>query len=188
MKTAPTVSAAIVAKSIEKESKPLIRLASIDILTQEDFDRAAEALSNLKQLSKKAKAEEATIVDPIRQAIKATQAHFKPFIDLVAKIEAQTKESMTAFLVKQKGRVAQLEEDFDTGKIKKVSTLVRKQNELQVSSEHAQVKRIWQLRIVDENKIPREYLVVDETKVREALKDGKKVPGCVWEQVDSIAI
>ncbi|MGE9196003.1 siphovirus Gp157 family protein, partial [Escherichia coli] len=39
------------------------------------------------------------------------------------------------------------------------------------------------LKIVDESKIPRKYLVIDKTAVKDDLKNGIDVPGAVLETV-----
>lgn len=89
----------------------------------------------------------------------------------------------------QEKAVEKLAEQFSTGEIKKVSTLVRKQNELlDTSSDFAQVRKVWKLTIVNEKLIPAKYLIPDDVAIKAAFKAGLKVPGCKWEQETNIAI
>lgn len=188
-KGATNTSAVVVLKSIEREAAPIIKqLSKVTIIDNVTFDKAARYISDLKQLARKAQAEELTITAPLNAALKATKAHFRPFFDALAALETQTKLDMADFLKSRQIEQDKLEAAFKLGQIKRVSTAVRKQAELVVTSEHAQLRKIWQLTIVDATKIPRAYLVPDEVMIKEALKAGKSVPGCKMKQVDSIAI
>lgn len=188
-KTATYVSAAVVMAAIEKKATPLFkRLADAAISSSKDFDKLAADLSELKELSKLADAEQKTITNPLNEALKATRAHFKPFIDRVAEVEGLKKIEMRHFLLNQAKASKALEAKLESGEIKKVSTLVRKQAELAITTSHAQVRRVWTLTIVDAKKIPREFLVPDEQCIREAFKAGRDVAGCKWEQIETVAI
>ena len=183
------VSTAVVIASLEKQAAPSIRrVTDLKIKTKGDFELAATLVKQLKGYSALAKQEEDTMVNPAKATIKAIQAHFKPFQNKVAEIEMEVKAKMSEFLVEQKKLSAKAEQDFEDGKIKKISTIVAKQAELRVDNGTAQVRKVWTLFIDNESKIPREYLEPATDLIRSALKDGKTVPGCRWEQVDSIAI
>jgi hypothetical protein len=81
-----------------------------------------------------------------------------------------------------------VKEDFADGKIKKVSTFTEKSAALQISNGAAKIKQVYKLFIDDEKKIPREYLVPDESAIITAMKEGKKVAGCTYKKVKSISI
>jgi FKBP-type peptidyl-prolyl cis-trans isomerase 2 len=44
------------------------------------------------------------------------------------------------------------------------------------------------VKIVDENKIPREFLVPDMVAIKEAMSQGKKVAGCEWDTKQTITV
>lgn len=183
------VSTAVVVASLEKQAVPIFRrVLNLSIKTKEDFEQAAESIKFLKMLAAEAERQEKEIIGPLKDVIKKTQALFKPFQTRVAETEWTTKLAMSVFLEGQKKLAAKLEEDFSNGKIKKVSTVVAKQNELRVENGTAQVRKVWALFIDDVNEIPRKFLTPDETAIREAFKNGEVVTGCRWEQVEKIAI
>lgn len=57
------------------------------------------------------------------------------------------------------------------------------------SSENATVRMVWVFDVEDANSIPREYLILDEKKVREAIRDGsREIPGLKIYQKPQVAI
>lgn len=182
-------NAQVVLKSIEKTSQPLLRKAvDLDIKTKEDYELAGKLISQLKDMAKQAKAEERKITDPLNEALTATRKHFKPFFTAVESTEAEIKERMLAFLSKQEEKANKLGKQLEDGKIKKLSTYASKVNDLHVSNEHASVRNVKVVEIVKESTIPREYLVPDLNKIKAALVEGKKVPGCILTTKQTIAI
>lgn len=185
-----STSMMVVADSIKKKASPLIKqVENCVIKTKEAYDKAAKIIAQLKEYSKEAERQEKTLTEPAKSIIKSAQEIFEPFRTQVQELEGAVKIRMLEFQNIQEKKSAQLLEDFESGKVKKLSTVVTKQNELlNTSSENAQLRKVWTLTIVDQDSIPREYLVPDETLIRHHLKLGKKIKGCKWEQVNTIAI
>lgn len=53
----------------------------------------------------------------------------------------------------------------------------------------ATTKTVWDFQIVDESQIPREYMVVDEKKIRAVVKAGvREIPGVKIYQTEQLAI
>lgn len=191
VKTLPaSTSMMVVADSIKKKASPLIKqIEDCKIKTKDAYDKAAKIIAQLKEYSKEAERQEKTLTEPAKSIIKSAQEIFKPFRNQVQALEGAVKIRMLEFQNAQEKKAQKLVESFERGDIKKLSTVVTKQNELlNTSSENAQLRKVWQLTIVKESAIPREYLVPDEAAIRAAFKDGKKVAGCKWEQVNQIAI
>jgi len=185
-----STSMMVVAESIKRKAQPLIKKVENSVIrTKEDYDKEAQIIAQLKDYSKEAERQERTLTEPAKSIIKSAQEIFKPFRTLVQTLEGRSKIKMLTFQNKQEEKSQKLLQDFESGKVKKLSTVVTKQNELlNTSSENAQLQKVWTLTIVDEALIPRKYLVPDETAIRLACKEGKKVAGCKWEQINQIAI
>lgn len=183
------MNALIVAQALIKESQPMMKkVSNLAIKTNVDYEQAAVLVKGLKEIAKKAKTEEEKITKPLTESLNAAKAHFKPFHDQVKAIEIDTKAKMIAYLDAKEKEEQKLLDKFEAGEIKRVSTLTKKQGELRVESSTAVTRIVDTLVIEDEKAIPREYLIPDETKIKEALKAGKKVRGCKLEKVKQLAI
>lgn len=179
----------VILKSLEKEAKsPMKKISSLEITTQDDFDLAGKLLKSVKVVAKQAKEREDEFIVPLNKLIKDVRTLFKPFRDSVDQLEADTKLKMSVFLESQKAKALQLQQDFEDGKIKRVSTVVAKKHALEVSSNYSQIRKVWTAIEVDASKTPKEFMIPDVAKIKEALKSGRSVPGWKWEQVDNIAI
>lgn len=186
----PSPSALVVIAALQKQADPWRKkVEALPIKTKDEYDTAALLLSNLKQLGKQAKIEEDGMTTGIKQSLKAITAHFQPFYIGIEATEKRTKERMVNFLDGQEAKVVKLHSDFNAGKIKRVGTVVAKENDLQnVSNEDASVRKIKTLDIFDAKKIPREYMVPDEVAIKRAFQAGRVVPGCKMVLTKSIAI
>lgn len=182
----------VVIASIEKKAGPILKkLDSIDeIKSQEDFDRAALLVKNLKELDDLAVEEEKKITSPLNQALTAAREHFKPFHVLVKGKDDSIKLMMSVWYEAQKNKLAKLAEDFNGGKIKKIETFARKEKELRVSGSKATatIRKVWTAEITNEEAIPREFLVPDMKKIEAHLRAGSKVPGVKWYQKEQFSI
>lgn len=188
------VKVAIVGNSVleelKKNASPLVKkLTDVRISTKSEYELVAKHAAQLKAYTKEAKELQAGIIDPQNLAIKNTKALFRPSLELWEHMELMAKNAMLLYLSESETKAKAIEAKFDKGDIKKVSTVTAKTSELRdTKSANSSVRKIWTLKILDEKKIPREFLVPDEVAIKTALNAGKKVPGCIMEQVNTIAI
>lgn len=172
--------------TLKKKSGPLFKIVqSATIRTKEDQTKMVKALAKLKEYKEEAESERANFVDPANAIIAQAKSLFKPFLDDVAEANALGKQKILAFVNKRLLQAENVSSDFEAGKIKSVSTAVTRKAELE---DNSNTRKVWKLKITAPNKIPRRYLVPDETAIRDALKKGKKVPGCKLGQETTIAI
>lgn len=177
---------AIILKAFEKEAAPLVRkLGTLEIKTKEDYERAAVLMKELKSIGKKAKDRlNVDFVIPAKTISDNAKNLFQPFLALVVEWEVTVKEGMRKYLDKSKDVKAGLDARYESGSLG-VEKYLDKVDAVEVDSN---VRRIFRAVATDVDATPREYLVPDEPKIREALKNGKKVKGWVWEQQETIAI
>lgn len=187
------VSTAVIISDLEKEAKPTFnKLAKITaIKTQEDFEQAGEHLKFLKSLAAKAVEQENKLTEGLKLSLIRIRGHFKPFQAMVASTETSYKLLMSVYLVESKKKLAAIDEKFSEGSMK-VSTYAKKVAEVVAPSSKsgAQVRRVWTAVVVDEKKIPREFMVPDMSAITAAFKENpdKKIAGVEWKQVENIAI
>jgi len=185
-----TVSTAVVITSIEKSANPFFnKLEKLIIDSPEQYAKAGEWLKKIKEYKKDAEGKEGAIINPIKTSIKNTQALFRPFYERVADIEATTKAAMLEFVQEQDKKKAQLQSDFESGKVKRVSTYIGKVHELEIPADkNSQVRKVKRLVIEDAKKIPRELMLPNETLIKKLLLEGKSVPGCKMVEDKTIAV
>ena len=180
------VDASIVMQALEKQATPAIKkVNSLVVNDHESYTQAGELMKGIKEIAKIAKEREDQFTVPLNKLLTDIRSLFKPFRDNVKMVEQDTKDKMLKYLESTKKEVKKLEEKFDSGEIKKVSTLVSKTAALQIGSN---VRKVWEAVPVNVEQTPREYLVPDEAKIKDALKSGKTVKGWKWEQVEHIII
>lgn len=175
---------------LSKKATPIIRkLNMLEVKTKEDYDLAAKSIYTIKEYRDEAAVLQKGFLDPANTIIKNTRALFKPFLDLIDESERATKERMVVYLEKQEATAAKLMDSLESGKIKKLSTVVSKQNELlDNANDFSSVRKVKVLVIKNAKLIPLQYMVPDEAAIKKALLDGEKVPGCILEVKKSIAI
>lgn len=182
------VSAAVVAKSVVAESKGVVaRLRKLEIVDERSYDLAGEKLQELREWDRIAEEKENSIIIPLNKAVKEVRALFAPFRETVKGLIAEKKSEMLLYLGKVKSKQKKLDKQFDDGKIgtRAYVTGTGKNN---FAPSSTGLRKIWTAIPVDVKKTPREYLEPNITKIREALKDGKKVAGWKYEQVDNITL
>lgn len=183
------MDAAIVLKSLEDEVAPLLKqLTKIAVEDVESYNIKSAKTDALKQLGKAVEAKEKSLTDPLTKVIKDIRSLFAPFRNMVQAAENSAKTEMLQFVEKTERAKAKVLADLENGKIAKLATAVRKTEALEIKSDTSQIRKVWTLEIIDVGDIPREYLIPDEAKIKEAFKAGKKVTGCKWEQKNTIAI
>lgn len=181
-----SISNQVVLAALKKKAGPTIsKLKKITkISSQKEFNEAAEQMKFVKKIGKEATAEKKSMLLGIKQTEAKIRAFFAPFEKDIVDLENDIKEHMSKFLEAQKKVVKQINQSFSSGKIAKISTYNNKIAATKVKG----VRELKDLVIKDINKIPRDYMVPDEGKIKEALLAGEKVPGCELGTKQSIAI
>jgi hypothetical protein len=167
------------------------------IADDETLRVAVTLLSNANKLADRAKEEKEKVTAPLNEALKAERARWKPLEDACANIVATLKSKILTYNAHQEAerakKEAQLLARAEKGTMK-VETVVNKLAALpdtsasvQTAMGAVQYRTVKKLSITDINLIPREYLVVDEVKVKEALKAGVVVPGAIIIEEKTIA-
>lgn len=168
---------------------------TITIINQDTLALAVEQLSKLNKTLDRVEEEEAKVIAPMKEAMKAEQARWLPLKSLLKPAIADLRAKMGAYQTEQAAK-AQKEKDAiakkaATGRLSMTTALKRQAEittpEASVVSTAGMVKFRKVERLVIENPalLPREYLIPDEKAIKDALKGKKQVPGArlVQEQV-----
>jgi DNA-binding protein H-NS len=177
-----------IVKAFQKQALPISKqISSLRIDSQHDYELAEELLSKLKTMSKKAVKERKSMTGPLKQVIKKIEKHFKPFIDSIALIEKDTKAKMIEFIKENKREAKQIEVKFESGEMKPAK-YVQSIKKLEVATTLSTIRTIQKVKIMVRSKIPARYMEPNLKMIEDALKAGRKVPGCKLVEEPNIAI
>lgn len=184
-KSKDVTSTVVVVTALRKKAKPILNKLPDVITTKAEYELAAANMKVVKSFAKEAEETKKQLIDPLNDVIKGIKELFAPFEQEVKGAETTLKLQMSIFLEDTKKKLKQIENDLDSGKIKKVTTAISKQNAITINSG---IRKVWKAIPVDVAETPREYLMPDEKAIAAALKDGKSVRGWLWKKVDQIVI
>lgn len=184
------VSTAIVVSSFEKRAKPTLK--KINAFNKIDGTPSYAALvahvHNLKEIDKEATEKQDSILGPLKIATDNTKSLFQPFFEKLEQAKDHAKSLMLKYEEGKEVKLAELNDKFRSGKVKKASTFAEKQSKIVEKVSGVSVRQLPELQIKNPGKIPKKYLVPDTKKIMEDLKKGKSIPGCVLKYKKSIAI
>lgn len=174
-------------------SSVAMEVKSLTIKNPDDMKTAVDMLSQLNKYGDSVKAKKELLTKPLNLALKNARSMFAPIEDLFEGAVETLREKMSAY---QTAKV--LQENIEKAKIAarvgegkgkfKIETAVQKIAEVEVAEKEVateeglvQFREVKFVKIMDETLIPREYLLIDEKKILEALKEGKSVLGAVLD-------
>lgn len=165
----------------EREANKLV------IKTDSDMEQAVKILSATNQTSDRVTAEKEKITKPLNEALKAERARWKPIEDACANAVATIKSKMMAYQktieAANAAKEAKIMARVDKGTLKtetavaKLEALPDAKASVTTDAGMVQWRTVQKLVIDDLNAIPREYMDVNEVRVKAALKAGKVVAG-----------
>ncbi len=182
----------------EKEIDPIASEAEVLIIaTQEDMAGAVTLLSNLNRSLDKITEEKEKVTKPLNEALKAERGRWKPFETKLESAISTIRSKMSSYQT-ESARLAKIEEEKIAARIapgkgnlsmetatKKIDEIERADKSVATDAGLVKFRTDKKLKITDALIIPREYLVVDEKAVFEALKKGTTIPGAEIEEVQT---
>lgn len=171
----------------QQATKALTAANEMVIASEEDMVKATDVLSKIKSVAKLVKSRKEAITKPLNEALASARDLFRPIEDDATAAERVIKGKMLDWQNAEEKR-KRIEEDRIANRVEKGTmkpqTALKKLGEIApvattTKGKVGEVKTmlVKKYRITDEAKIPREYLVPDMAKIKEALKAGTVVPG-----------
>lgn len=182
------INTGIIVSALKKESTRLIsKIDGFKIKDAASYQQLVDYVKVLKELEKRANDKRKSITDHLNKAVKEINSLFNPFFENIHESVQGAKDEMLKFENKRNEAEKNLEDKFSKGGVS-VASFATKQAAITTKIKGASVRKTMTLKILDEKKIPRSYLVPNELMIMADLKEGKKVPGCDLEQKTSIAV
>lgn len=174
----------------QKVGQALVAVREISIKTAEDFEAGVEIGNKIKLVSKVVTQRKEAITKPLNESLKSIRDLFRPMENDLSTAESELKSKMLAFKEKERKDAEEAQKKIEARVEKgtlKPETAIRKTQEVQSSVTGKTVatqsgakmteKFVTEYVVVDETAIPREYLVPDMAKIKEAMKSGVPVAG-----------
>ncbi len=180
---------------IDKAVKTVNKLVSkietvVEITSDEGVSIATEYLVQVKNRLKEHEEERTSYTQPINESLRRINARFKEITEPLKAAETKLKSAILDYRAKIEEKRLEAEKELQntTGSNELVveSTLP---DTVESKSGESRTVRRWTFNIEDFKKVPREYLTVDETKVDNAIKEGKReIKGLKIYQEESLSI
>lgn len=159
------------------------------ITSPEEMERQVANLSLLNKELKRITTHKETKTKPLNAALKAVRADYKPFEDQLESAITVTRKNISKYQTEEKRRAdeekAKIDARIGEGRGHfTMETAQRKADEVatpdavvETSAGKVSFRTVRKFELVDIKQVPHEYLEVNETAVRAALKDGTELPG-----------
>ncbi len=170
-------------------AKALDFAEKLQIKTEKDLESANSNLADIKNEMRRGEGVRRFFVDPYNELVKRVNAAFKPPLDVLAQAERIIKAKLVKYDDEQAKKAAKarakLADDVNSGKIP-IEKAAERMEGIQappktVVSPISGASLTFALRkeivIVDEKKLPREYLIPDMVKIRKVALAGIQIPG-----------
>jgi len=188
-KNTTITSAAVIKFQTEttKKINNLVRIMDMVEVINDEGDKAivAAAIREGKQLIKQVGAARKAITTPMQDEIKLWIAREKELIqpveEAIQKADTLIQQFNARIAARQQAmlnKIAQEEQErlkekgSNTEKVQQESQFKRQIAQAQYSTEGT--RHVWTFEVKDLYKVPREYLMLDEQKVRQAVREGKR--------------
>lgn len=181
----------------EKSAAIADRIAPILALKATDDDSARVVVAagkTVKECQKEIESTRKQIVDPFNKFVKAVNAKAKEVTEQLDKAESHIKTEMLAWenfrrAEEEKKRAAQEAEKDAARLFLGDSVDLQIPDVISTGEKINGIRKIWDFEIQDFDKIPMNYLQLNEKAIREAIKNGARdIPGIKILQRETVAI
>lgn len=150
---------------------------SLQILSADDMAKGTDLLNQVKQIKKAVTERKEAITRPLMSALASARDLFKPLETGYGEAEKTIKAKMLEYSIAEDERIekekARVEARVEKGTmrtdtaIKKIEEIGDKKSSFTGDTGRVNIRVMRKVRIVDENLIPRQYLVPDMVKITE---------------------
>lgn len=161
------------------------------------YEEATTLLGKIKQVSSAVKAESEKVTKPLREALDAERARWKPLQLDCEEAERIVKGKMLAYVneeqAKAQAAAAKLEAQVAAGKLTPEKALAKAEKIAEPERTSigvgavSQIRQVRKVYIVEPDKVPAKYRVIDEVAVRRDALAGVVIPGVEVRTENAIA-
>src|SRR3990167_5072296 len=166
------------------------------INNERGLDEAAKIRAGIKAVAKEIDEKKKEITQPLNLALKNVRGLFVPLEEACEKasraVDSKVLDYHQKISKEREEAEAKLAKRVDNGTMK-MSTAAKKMEELPEAQRHVTtengaitIRKIKKFRVVDITKVPVEYIIPNEVKIRKAMFDNILVSGVEYYEEDNI--
>lgn len=172
----------------------LQEIESFEIEDEDDYQTASEILGEVKKIYAEVESRRKKVTDPLRTAIAEFSKWYKPAQETLTKMEFVLKGKIAEFIENQRIEAEKaMQETAEAAKAGDFDAAHEAAKGIvqEAKSKNVTVREVWDFRVVDLDKVPREFLNLDQSAVRIYLKKVKTsepepVPGLEFFKKSSV--
>lgn len=178
-----------------------LQYENVQITSKDELDNVIKLIKDIQLRKATIKAEHEKVTKPLLEAIAAERARFKPIIDfcdnfiiklkqkVLIHIQAQQKIKQEAIkTLEQKEQEAIQNDDIETKVAIQQAKVDIADNKI---LKGASPRKIWTYKVIDFDKVPKEYLTVNDkalNKLASVYKDEKKIDGIEFYYTETMVM
>lgn len=177
----------IIIKQTQKQIFSIVNQSEkLDIKTEAQMEMAVDYLKQIKDIGKSIKTQKEKLTNPAQEILRRIRALFKPLEDSQREAESIIKNKMLIYNqvveTRAEKKITRIEDKVKSGKMDIVKAAeriekVEPKKNYEGAEGKIQYRTIKKILITDRNKIPRIYLEINETLIRQDLLRGVSIPG-----------
>lgn len=192
-------------KGLQKPVDELVKYSQeLEVKTVEDVESASEVIKKISVTKKQVEDQRTAITKPLNDSLKAVNTFFKKFSDPLIQADTEIRRKVAAFRTEQERERMRKQAELDKVMAKEqerlnklaekkgldpiqITPVTVQENESQVGK--VKFKKVWTFDLEDLSKVPVEYLMLDERKVRSAISEGvREIKGIKIYQKDQVSL
>lgn len=158
---------------------PLVvnKVKEINITSAETLQEAVVFVQKIKEISNKIEKLRKSRLAPLNKEIREINEKYKPYIEALKNAEKELKEKIAEYKIKQQTLSQEvLSSDIVV-------------NGRAMGTPDVVFRSHWTYKVVDESKVPRDYLMLDHSKIMNAINNGERnIPGLEIYDEGNVAI